>query len=214
MTMSDSQSNNEKVNGNNNEKTNAIFVKENNETILETVNERIKLIGTTLALQNARERAIKDLFSKEITLEEIINSNDIDIILPDIVRAKLVKEADYKTEKWMKFTPSYRVSKADEKTKAVIRDRVWNSLFLKMCIDYIVKSITCFYGVMGTHALFYIQYGYSVASRIRNEPLKVWKDKLENQIKVWSIRHGGDEKLLKAIALAVAKLTFELYGTR
>jgi len=184
------------------------------EEIVEPIRERIKLIGASLALQNARENAIKDLFSKEITLEEIINSNDIDIILPDIVRAKLAKEVDYKTEKWMRFTPSYRVSNTDEKIKAVIRDRVWSSQFLKICIDYIVKSITCFYGVTGIPTLFYIQYGYSIASKIRNEPLKVWKDKIENQIKVWSIRHGGDEKLLRAIALAVAKLTFELYGAR
>lgn len=159
--------------------------------------------------RDLKREAVDKLFSKQLELSEFMNVEEVSVLVPEDFISKLVEEANYRAEKWKRK----RKLDVDEKTLEQIRQRVGSSQLFRIGLDELIQNVLGYSGFSGAEGFNYLIFAYSVGSLLRRSPPPSWKDRVEKQIEVWRIKHGGDDKLLKAVSLATAKWVWKFYHT-
>jgi len=151
----------------------------------------------------AQLKAVEKLFSKNIVLEEIVNHEEIDVILPEARLNALMKEASYRTEKYLRKRMPADVEGA--------RERVGSRALFRIGLDEIVSWVCGFKGVSDGPLYDYKRFSYSVSRALKTSPLPTWPSKIDQEIRAWKVGHEVDDALIKAVALATAKWFYKYY---
>jgi len=157
-----------------------------------------------------KEDIITKLMNKELSINEFMNLDEINSLLIPFEMNEFLKEAEYRALKWIRKR-KLSVSLEEEKE---IKERVKFSQFFKLCLDKLVKKIIDNSGEQIINYLEYMIFAYSIGKILKNSNMPSWKKRIEQHIKKWLITHNSNEKVLKAIALITAKLTYKFYYSK
>jgi len=154
-------------------------------------------------IEEARERKEKflgELASKPLTLEEIMDEAGVDVLVSatDVVRAE--RDSAYRFKKW--------VLKRGRGLSEDIRERTAAGFRLRAYVDEAMRTVLGYYGVAGPLFVNYASLGYRVMRIVKGSDPRIWVKKIGDEIKTWELKWGLKGEILKAVALASAKVTY------
>ena len=167
---------------------------------MEEIFEPIKVFPLPSKTQ---EKIIERLSQKEITLDEITNFSDALFLLDKRAIKIYVREIQRRSAKFRhKFE-----GQMDE-----IQIRSYEHFIkLKVLLEEAVKAILSYYDIVGSYSIVYHTLAVKVAKIIKTVHPRQWEKLIKREIQVWKLRFDADEKILRAVALAAAKIAFRHY---
>ena len=150
-----------------------------------------------------QEKIIERLSQKEITLDEIVNFEDALFLLDK--RAFKIYFREYKR----------RSAKYEHKFKGQLDDIQIQAfdhwLRVKILVEEAVKAILSYYNIVGSVSIVYHSLAMKVIKIIKRVHPRQWERTIKKEIEIWKVRYNADEKILRATALAAAKIAFRHY---
>lgn len=167
-------------------------------------------------IQPDKEKQIIDnLMNSELDTNEYIKTIEIGQLLPDFLYNNFLKEAEIRAEKYiLKKKPKLTYKENGEinlqMREATKRKRIKIELF-RLCLDYLIKKIFGNSNEPFKELINYMNFSKHISKEIKKKDISNWTEIIKKSIKEWKEKYKLDEKVLKAIALITAKLTFRFY---
>jgi len=153
------------------------------------------------------------LLEKDITLDEIANTYELNFLIQHFDKKFAFKKASQRAEKWIRKKQRYLDKNTPDEVKEAMRDKMFTYQYFRSLQDSSLKRFLGHMGLSPGEKLAYLRFSYSLAKKLKKADPSSWVSIIEEMIELWSHRKGFDKKLLKAVALLTAKLSFA-YLTR
>jgi len=158
-------------------------------------------------ISSVKRMAVEKLLSKDLEMAEFMNSEEIDALIPQTLTKKIEEEASYR---WLKWSRKRQLNVNDEALKE-IEKRFRRSHEFRVGLDEIVGNVLGYSQIFGGVAFDYKRFSYSLAALLKKKHPATWVNASKQHIEEWRVKHNGDERILKAIALATGKWVFKCY---
>jgi len=150
-----------------------------------------------------QEKIIESLSRKEITLDEVLNYQDALYLIDKRAIKIYVREFKRRSAKFR--------HKFEGQMDEIQIESYEHFIKLKILLEEAVKAILSYYNIVGSQSIIYHTLAMKIAKIIKSVHPRQWENFIKREIQVWKLRFNADERILRAVALAAAKLAFRHY---
>ena len=154
-------------------------------------------------LSNKQIEIIKQLEAQEISVQNIVKTDELGYLLPSVELDLVRKTARYSV---LKYVRKKGVSENEE-----IKERVRKGFTFRRELDAYIRVILGHYGIAGGIYIDYARLGYRVAKIVKESNIATVPHKILTEIDYWAKKYNLNKTILKTIALTASKLAYKHY---
>jgi len=144
---------------------------------------------------------LKTLFktyeNKDLTLDEILKGDSLNSMLPPYSRRFIEDEASHRFGKWL----SKKGKNFDKSAQA----RMESFTLVKVHAEELVRYVCSVYGLAGGKALSLHAFATRILKVLATKKPMEWENLLKIEVESWNKRFETDSRVLKVVAIVVAK---------
>jgi nucleoside-triphosphatase THEP1 len=156
------------------------------------------------------DNLISQILSEEINEENIRKGFNFLTLLGKDALLKAQEEANYKWQKYL----AKRGKELQKRELPDFSNRYVSYYVHRYIVDDVLRYILGYFGIGGGQVVDYFDLAYSIFSTMKNKRPSQWVNEIKNKIKIWVEIKGKNEEVVKAVAMASARLSYSLlYGS-